>query len=302
MSDKGTVTYERGTYYYRASQLGNCARALTAARLGLPPRPPSDRSEYYFAEGHLYEEAAKERLREGGWETWGDQTEVILPIINKVAVRGHTDGFARKQEREFVLEVKSAGGNVFNKLLNTGFRNWLWSKPSYLWQISVYMHATGKPALYVVMEREDVEKEDRGEVINWAKATDSTQFDDLAGGRVDRRVKIATLTEPPISRQDIRRKVLEIEVAAREEAYPSCPPLRQLLLLRLPRPLSARPILLTLTHHRPIHRPPRHGGELRPEEGSTGHALRRIEGDKGNHRRGGRGGDHRRWPLLRHPV
>ena len=174
---------------YRASAAGMCVKALVASMQGRRPAPHQKASEILdlaASEGNLHEEVVVDKLKAEGYRIEDQQPEIMLQVIPRVYLRGHLDGLgypprARKQR---VFEVKSMSDSVFAK----------WKKyPSaieallggefdrYAWQISVYMHATGLPAIYVAKNRSSGE------------------------------VRIEEIASPPIEWSKIRRRIIEAE-------------------------------------------------------------------------------------------
>ena len=153
---------ERGADYYSASELGQCARACVASRLGynkLPLPPKYEGEGGYFERGRELEVECVEVLRKGGSKVWGEQQEVVLHLPDtRTIVTGHIDGFIhdiRYAPSDCVLEVKSPKSwekfqeECFIKPRDVRFSDPLMAR--YAWQASVYMHAENAPLFYCTM-------------------------------------------------------------------------------------------------------------------------------------------------------
>ena len=202
-SDNRPSAYdEDGTSIYRASSIGKCTTALVAAKLGFKPA----RGEYQQGildnaayEGSSQESVIIDTLKEReGWRVWGGQEVMEHKVIPKVIVRGHIDGFCipKGARNDRLLEIKTmsesrfkswkgAGPNVRARLMSEGFI-------TYGWQISMYMHAYGLPAMYVVKNR------NTGELM------------------------IEELKLPTVDMKAIRKKVIEVEMWSKRDELPPC--------------------------------------------------------------------------------
>lgn len=193
MSD-APIAYLRddGVVVFRASAAGHCSRALWASLAEVSPSAPSEHLETIFAEGHLHEEAVRNYLNERGTTVTESQGDVELWIVpNKVVVVGHVDGFVNVAGKR-VWENKALARSSFDKWVKHRFDGF----ESYAWQISVYMLATECGALYTVKRRDD--------------------------GLIDEFV----IDEPPISFDEIRRKLLNVYAAFLRGEMPACDPER----------------------------------------------------------------------------
>lgn len=191
MSDKALAYYDDdGVVTIRASAVGKCSRSLWAALEEIEPVAPTDRIDAILQEGHLHEQAVRELLESEGAQI-EDQEEVTLWIIpGKLKVVGHVDGNISNWGQ--VWENKALGKEGFNRWRNVGFDAY----PDYPWQISVYMLALNKPALYTVKCRDD--------------------------GQIDRMV----IDQPPISLQEIRAKMVNLYSCHKRGEMPACDPER----------------------------------------------------------------------------
>lgn len=185
IDDDGAVTI-------RASAIGKCSRALWAALNEIDSVAPNERIEDILNEGHLHEQAVRELLESEG-AVLSPQEEVTLWIIpDKLKIVGHVDGDITNWNQ--VWEGKALGKEGFRRFVNVGFDAY----PEYPWQISVYMIALDKPALYTVKSRDD--------------------------GQIIRMV----INEPPISIEEISDKALGVLRAWENHEMPSCDPERYL--------------------------------------------------------------------------
>lgn len=195
---------EQGIPVYRASAVGGCLRALTAARMGFEPVDLPEVVEDAAAFGRAMERYVIEAIP--SWDrnviTVSDQQEEVLLHVGPVLIRGHVDGVAvlqftpRGQFQRRIVEVKVLGSSTFEKLAWNGVEAFR----SYAYQISAYMHGMHLPALYVVVNRDTVRHVDPMEA----------------------EYKIFYIDEPPVPLSDIRQRVLTAELHARGGELPSC--------------------------------------------------------------------------------
>jgi len=182
---------EHGTVVYRASAVGDCFRALAAARIGYVPLPFPERLRTIFAEGHHHEALVLELLRRGGWIIHAEQEALVLPVLPGVVVRGHVDAMATlaiADDEHYVAEVKALGADTFKLWLRDGFAAF----PKYAYQFSSYMIASGRKGLFCVKNRNS------GQVH-------VTIFDD-----------------PPVPLADVVAKVARVEAAGRKGELGPC--------------------------------------------------------------------------------
>lgn len=135
---------------YRASELGGCIKALVAKRIGFVPAEWPDDMKRRAEEGNIHEAAVLTTLDIGR-----RQTEVVIPITERVTLTGHLDGVDESLMR--VVEVKTMGDASFKTFTKT-----LWDTDDFLitrykWQLSCYMIAMGMPAIVYVKNRNDGE-------------------------------------------------------------------------------------------------------------------------------------------------
>lgn len=165
--DRNPVYRENGTLVFRASSVGMSLKALVALIMGFEPVPSSKRLEEIFETGHRLEPEIVEGAR--GYDQYldieetdenGRQFEVELQVTDNAIIRGHVDGLAYDdefKEPQFVVEAKSFGDSLFRQHINGSLFN---NNPYYRDQLTVYMEATGLPALYAVGEKVEDENGD----------------------------------------------------------------------------------------------------------------------------------------------
>lgn len=187
-SDDRPVAYlDAGRPVYRASACGGCLRALVASRLGFSPVEVPEFMSRAAVEGSRHEPWVVEDLGAQGWVVDGRQEEVEIESA-AFAIRGHIDGTAAKDGTNHLLEIKTMSGRRYADYLRHGVGHF----PRYAAQIAVYHEAKKLPILYAVKNRDS--------------------------GALDLRV----LPEPPVSYEDIRRRLLLAEVHARKGQLPAC--------------------------------------------------------------------------------
>lgn len=193
--DRPDVTMQDGIPHYRMSSLGTCIRGLVAARLGIPPSPPSDTQQQTMDEGHLHEPDVLRRLGEDGWQINDTQRPVTLDIMQagELAARltGHVDAVGvdpgANGDPHRVLEVKSASKDSWAKWMAKRFDH----MPRYRWQAAAYSAASLMSVVIACKNRND--------------------------GRID----VWEPDELP-SLDEITQRVLEVERCAAEMTYPPC--------------------------------------------------------------------------------
>lgn len=168
MGDDRAIVYVEGDWViYRASSIGKPVRCLAAAREGAEALPAPEYLIRAAEAGNRYEGVVKDRLRAEGWivPEEGEQefVEVVVrePEVGKlgIKVRGHLDAWSVSKNRgdDRMLEVKSMSGRVFDEWVAHEFARF----PEYAAQLTCYMKATNKPALYAVVCRDDEDGEER---------------------------------------------------------------------------------------------------------------------------------------------
>lgn len=199
MSDNRPYVYvENGTPVYRASSIGLPLRCLTAARAGETPLEAPEYLRRAAEAGNRYEVIVKDRLTADGYVVGEEQgfVELLVPVGglngNEFAkIRGHLDATSitsPDDPLDRMLEVKSMSENVFTKWTAHRFDSF----PTYAAQLSVYMHAVDKPALYAVVCRDTDE------------------------------IELIPYDEPPIEFEDIANKVRAVESLHAQGIMPPC--------------------------------------------------------------------------------
>lgn len=192
MSDNRPMVYrENNRWVFRASSVGRSIRCLVAAMKSYEPLPAPDYLIKAAEAGDRAEHTVKRMLAERGYRLVGTQSEVELPVGKDIIIRGHLDGesiMGNDLVSDHMLEVKSMSENVIRKWSRYGWERFT----TYAWQLSVYMHATGKPALYAVYNRDD---------------------DGLS---------LQTVDVPPVGLADIRKHVLLAKIAYDRGDLPEC--------------------------------------------------------------------------------
>lgn len=201
MSDNRPIVYVEGdVLVFRASAIGRPLRCLTLAAIGEEPRPSP---EYLLAAAEAGNEAeitVKQMLVDMGYRLDADEdqyevehSEVVQLADRKlwVKVRGHLDSLSCVSPttgEDRMLEVKSMSQNVWDSWKLHRFHAF----PEYAHQLSVYMHATGKRALYAVINR------DTGEL------------------------ELIEIDTPPIEIDAIANKMRIVAILAESEQLPDC--------------------------------------------------------------------------------
>lgn len=124
---------QRGVF--RASELGNCPRAIQYAVLGHPRQPFGPRLSLLLRDGHLHEGAILELLRSIGTVT-NEQKEVKKEYTvgaDTITVIGHYDCLFNDK---YIVDCKSITCNRFDRLnKDYVYREY----PQYVYQIQLYM-------------------------------------------------------------------------------------------------------------------------------------------------------------------
>jgi hypothetical protein len=221
MSDNRPNVYEDdGMWVYRASSLGNCVKALVAARLGYEAFPHPDWLLKKFEEGNRAEPQLIERftryddnmlwwmLDPNDTEAYGayphvrfenthdDQFTCQIPVGATAVIRGHMDGIAESAAgQRVVVECKAFASSYWDKYMKQGIEAF----PYYATQLSLYMHATGLPGMFVV----------------GLKNTDGDIDDDSP-------VHVDMFDTPPLGLGAIKARVAKIEKIAATGELPAC--------------------------------------------------------------------------------
>lgn len=153
IDDRAPVYQDGDLWVYRASALGLCLRALTAARQGCPPCPPGAKQAADLQAGIDYETVAYYKLRKAGYEISREQEEIDLPAGPGRVLRMHIDGVADRITPDglecTVLEIKSLAPSTFKAWQRGRFQSF----PSWGYQMGAAMIATGREGLMCVADR-----------------------------------------------------------------------------------------------------------------------------------------------------
>ena len=138
---------------YRMSSAGKCPKALSAERLGYSPTPAPSWLETAANEGKLHEDWIVQTLETQSYNIGGRQAEMILDYPQFKLV-GHIDGVAIKDNRQYLLEIKTMSQFEFQRWQKEAFLGF----STYADQISLYFQALKKDMslagiLYVVKNR-----------------------------------------------------------------------------------------------------------------------------------------------------
>lgn len=173
---------------YRASAIGGCERAFVAAAHGMIAKPPPEKMQEIFDEGHDAEPQILAMWEEaGGMVVAGSsQRELELTIIDdddlRVVVRGHVDALSD----DGILECKKFRDSTWKDWLSRGVE----VHPTYPWQVAALMHA-------------------------WQEREGEYPLVTMLGGRWSdgRVVEIAPqyIANPPIPLRAFKKKIARIE-------------------------------------------------------------------------------------------
>jgi hypothetical protein len=216
-----TRELDDGTVVYSASSIGYCSTALYYDRKGVTHEEPPENIKAAWAAGHHNEpiilsilETQKvwtvldtERCAQEGFsfgeydhsrnQDYSSQVRVEKRVGTGVVVRAHLDaillGHADANVPGMAVgEAKAFGDSYWSNWKSKG----LAAFPTYEWQVSVQMHATGLPLLFIVGKKN-------------------------SAGVVD-FVETELITTPPISWGKIAAKISKIENAIAGGNKPEC--------------------------------------------------------------------------------
>lgn len=149
MSDAPPVYYEGSKMVIRASMVGASEKALIALMMGFDPADPTQWMEEKFAEGHRLEPVIIDMVQdERGTLIGGQQEEVEVTVTPEIVIRGHLDGIENRGSYagdERMVEVKAFTESMYKDVLRGRLFD---NVPRYRDQLTIYMKATGLPALY----------------------------------------------------------------------------------------------------------------------------------------------------------
>ena len=172
---------------YRMSGVGDCARALSAERLGYESETIPIWLNRAAEEGKRHEIWIKEQLVAEGYEVFADQEELVLDYPNFTLV-GHIDGKVKKDGATQLLEIKSMSQYEFDRWMKEGFEGF----QSYAAQITCYLKGTELPKFLYLCKNRSNGYIDRNLVVG-APA----DFDEIIAklNRVEECVTIGSLVE-----------------------------------------------------------------------------------------------------------
>lgn len=157
MSDNRPIAYREGErWVFRASSIGKPLRCLLMAMHGYDALPAPDYLARAAEAGNVAEDVVKRLLREQGYTITGEQHTAEIEVMPNVIIRGHTDGWHIRHpdlDGSHLLEVKSMSNNVWDKWARWRFDRFA----EYAAQITTYMHAAQRPALYARYNRDTEE-------------------------------------------------------------------------------------------------------------------------------------------------
>lgn len=230
-----TRELDDGTVVYSASSIGYCTAALYYDRMGVTHEPPPAAIQQAWTEGHdneariiakledqkVWVARDKQWLTDDGWsfgeydqsrnQDYSDQVRVEKRVGAGTVIRAHLDGIATIEayppgyiddeviyaaieaaQGRAIIEAKAFGDSYFTKWKSGG----LAAFPVYEWQVSVQMHASGLPCIFVVG------KKNKAGVVDF----------------VDHKL----ILTPPISWGKIAAKIAKVEKAVAERQVPTC--------------------------------------------------------------------------------
>lgn len=227
----------------RASAIGNCLSSLVRQGLGITAAPPPDFMLEKFEEGHLAEPELlqsvewiksaqvrqvrgvntddmlnlipEDELEEYGYSVRDGQVEVEIQVGSSTFIRCHPDGIAsvlsvpaRFEDSAYpgvakgshmVVEAKAFGKDMYDKFRKSGIEAFDY----YAWQLSIEMHGTGLPALYIFGQKEYT---DDGEYV-----------------RVDpKSIRHLYFPKAPVSLAKIKARAAKIAKAVDKGEIPEC--------------------------------------------------------------------------------
>ncbi len=192
-----TVHMDGNIMVVRASGSGSCVRALSA--YGRYEEVVSiqrqDLLERTSKEGHLHETPVVDYLREQGYDVSQAQDVVTLEVIKgRVEIRGHIDGSIPKTH---LVEVKTMSKSRFDEWQRHGLSAFV----KYQWQLSCYWYAQAN---------------------QWGVSADDMQAVYAVKRRDDGLIDVRIIERPPISFQDIRKKMVQVYAHRKAKTLPDC--------------------------------------------------------------------------------
>lgn len=180
---------------YRASSLGYCHRAFVALSNGMTPTDAPAWLKKAWKEGTESEPFIIEQYLEKYQATLVEtQSLVELPIGENIIIRGHIDFQANEDGSLYIGEAKKVSDSHWTQAV----RKKVEDNVLYPWQLSVYMHATELPAVFVQGRYEQ----------------------GLLHGEIQ-EVERHVYLDPPIPLKAIVDRVLSIEADIGQGTYPT---------------------------------------------------------------------------------
>ena len=192
-----TVYNDGDIMVVRASGSGSCVRALSAYGrydevVSLQRQELLDRTS---KEGNLHETPVVDYLREQGYDVSQAQDVVTLEVIKgRVEIRGHIDGSIPKTA---LVEVKTMSKSRFDEWQRHG----LSAFTKYQWQLSSYWYAQAN---------------------QWGVSADDMKAIYAVKRRDDGLIDVKEIDRPPISFQDIRKKMVQVYAHRKDKTLPAC--------------------------------------------------------------------------------
>lgn len=120
------------------------------------PNDPEGRKFAIFKMGDKVEELVIDTLRSAGYEIQGQQDSFQdMDSSAGFLFRGHCDGILIDDlgQKKFILEIKSANKNRFEKFQKTGVKK---NSPTYFAQVQLYMHYSRiSESIFVILNKDD---------------------------------------------------------------------------------------------------------------------------------------------------
>lgn len=215
--DAPAAYWEGDKAVFRSSAIGGCPKSLVALLMGVEPTPPPQWQQDIFDLGHELEPyIIRAASAKTGYAIEGSQTLVEFDVAGRACVRSHLDGLAfepvpdgyeheapgQNLNPSHIVEAKGLGKTY----MAAHERDELFEAlPQYAWQISVQMHELDLPVLYCVFDKRGLTAGDVADL----------PLDEL----ID-RLHVDVITEPPISKGEIRKKCLDLLYQANQGELP----------------------------------------------------------------------------------
>jgi hypothetical protein len=239
---------DAGKSVYRMSSTGECVRSLYSQRIGIVGAMPPEWLEERYDEGTRLEPIILARVQQGLMSgidgrvrfkmldptdlksyaglkhvehkhlDFTGQFTCEIPVLNGVVIRGHLDAIAQVYVCDsswvdatgialggrVVVEVKKFRKSLWDKFKSQGLAGF----PGYMNQMSLAMHATGLPGLFVV-----------GQYVGEKDGEESSE----GGAHEIGSVAWEFCREPPVSVNKIKARIVQIERRAeKREPFDVC--------------------------------------------------------------------------------